>query len=119
VDLGNALAQLKGGKLRGLGVTSAARTPLAPAVPAIAEEFKEYELIAWFALVAPAGTPSAVVSELHGRVAAALAKPEVTSRFATLGTDVAPMNPQQLGAFIQSEIVKWARMTKAAGIEPQ
>jgi len=118
-DLANGLAQVKGGKLRGIAVTSEKRSALAPDLPAIAEELPGYELIAWFALVAPAGTPSAVVSELHGRVAAALAKPEVTSRFATLGTDVAPMNPQQLGAFIQSEIVKWARMTKAAGIEPQ
>ena len=118
-DLANALAQQKGGKLRGLAVTSAKRTTLAPDVPAIAEELPGYELIAWFALVAPAGTPAATVNQLHGRVVGALAKPEVASRFATLGTDVAPLNPRELGAFIESEIAKWARMVKAAGIEPQ
>ena len=60
-DLANALAQQKGGKLRGLAVTSAKRSPLAPDVPAIAEELKGYELIAWFALMAPAGTPQEIV----------------------------------------------------------
>jgi len=118
-DLANGLAQAKGGKLRGIAVTSGKRSALAPDVPAIAEELPGYELIAWFALVAPAGTSPATVTRLHGVVDAALRKPEVASRFATLGTDVAPLNPQQLGGFIQSEIAKWARMTKAAGIEPQ
>jgi tripartite-type tricarboxylate transporter receptor subunit TctC len=118
-DLANALAQQKGGKLRGIAVTSAKRSSLAPDVPAIAEELPGYELIAWFALVAPAGTPAPIVSQLHGRVASTLAKPEVASRFGVLGTDVAPMNPRELGAFIESEIAKWARMVKAAGIEPQ
>lgn len=118
-DLANALAQAKGGKLRGLGVTSRQRSPLAPEVPAIAEEIKGYELIAWFALMAPAGTPKDVVAKLHEASARALAKPEVTARFATLGTDVAPMNPEELGAFIRAEIAKWARMTKEAGIKPE
>ncbi|HEX9185365.1 MAG TPA: tripartite tricarboxylate transporter substrate binding protein, partial [Burkholderiales bacterium] len=60
-----------------------------------------------------------VVARLHQLTAASLAKPEVAARFATLGTDVAPMNPGELGAFIRSEIAKWAKMTKEAGIEPQ
>jgi tripartite-type tricarboxylate transporter receptor subunit TctC len=118
-DLANALAQQKGGKLRGLAVTSEKRSPLAPDVPAIAEELKGYELIAWFALMAPAGTPADIVNRLHGATAAALAKPEVVARYANLGTDVAPMNPQQLGEFIRSEIAKWGRMAKEAGIQPQ
>ena len=118
-DLANALAQQKGGKLRGLAVTSEKRSALARDVPAIAEELPGYELIAWFALMAPAGTPPEIVVRLHQLTAASLAKPEVVARFAALGTDVAPMNPEQLGAFIRSEIAKWARMTKEAGIEPQ
>ena len=118
-DLANALAQQKGGKLRGLAVTSEKRSPLAPDVPAIAEELKGYELIAWFALMAPSGTPADIVNRLHGATAAALAKPDVVARYANLGTDVAPMNPQQLGEFIKSEIAKWGRMAKEAGIQPQ
>src|SRR5262245_31407609 len=76
VDLGNALGQLKGGKLRGLGVTSGHRTPLAQDVPAIAEELKGYELIAWFALMAPAGTPKEIVQRLYEVTNAGLSKLE-------------------------------------------
>jgi tripartite-type tricarboxylate transporter receptor subunit TctC len=118
-DLANALAQIKGGKLRGLAVTSQKRSPLAADVPAIAEELPGYELIAWFAIVAPAATPQPVVARLHDVTAKSLAKPEVADRFAKLGTDVAPMNPEQLGGFIRSEIEKWAKMAKAAGIKPE
>jgi tripartite-type tricarboxylate transporter receptor subunit TctC len=118
-DLANALAQQKGGKLRGLAVTSEKRSSLAPEIPAIAEELKGYELIAWFALMAPAGTPKDVVASLHGATAKALAKPEMVARFGTLGTDIAPMDPAQLEAFIKSEIAKWARMAREAGIQPQ
>jgi tripartite-type tricarboxylate transporter receptor subunit TctC len=118
-DLANGLAQMKGEKLRPIAVTSEKRSRLAPEIPALAEELPGYELIAWFALMAPAGTSPDTVARLHKIVDASLAKPEVAARFAALGTDVAPMNPQQLAAFIQSEIAKWAKMTKEAGIEPQ
>jgi tripartite-type tricarboxylate transporter receptor subunit TctC len=119
VDLGNALAQQKGGKLRGLAVTSAKRTPLAPDVPAVAEELKGYELIAWFALMAPAGTPPDIVQRLHDVTVKGLAAPAVKEKFAAIGTDVAPMNPAELGKFIQSEIAHWAKLVKLAGIQPE
>jgi tripartite-type tricarboxylate transporter receptor subunit TctC len=118
-DLANALAQIKGGKLRGIAVTSAKRSPLASDVPAIAEELPGYELIAWFALVAPAGTPAAVIARAHEVTARSLAKPEVKGRFDALGTDVAPLNPEQLAGFIKSEITKFARLAKEAGIQPE
>jgi tripartite-type tricarboxylate transporter receptor subunit TctC len=118
-DLANALAQIKGGKLRGIAVTSAKRSPLAPDVPAIAEELPGYELIAWFALVAPAGTPAPVITRVHDITAKSLAKPEVKARFDALGTDVAPLNPEQLGGFIKSEIANFARLAKQAGIQPE
>jgi tripartite-type tricarboxylate transporter receptor subunit TctC len=119
VDLGNAIAQAKGGKLRGLGVTSAKRTPLAPDQPAIAEELPGYELIAWFALVAPAKTPTNAIQRLHESAAKALAKPEVKEKFAAIGVDVAPMAPAELGKFIQSEIAHWAKLVKLANIQPE
>ncbi|HTN26513.1 MAG TPA: tripartite tricarboxylate transporter substrate binding protein [Burkholderiales bacterium] len=119
VDLGNALAQQKGGKLKGLAVTSAKRTPLASDVPAIDEELKGYELIAWFALVAPAGTPKDVVQALHDATVKGIAKPEVREKFAAIGTDVAPLGPDELGRFIQSEIAAWAKLVKLAGIPPE
>jgi tripartite-type tricarboxylate transporter receptor subunit TctC len=119
VDLGNALAQAKGGKLRGLAVTSAKRTPLAPELPALAEELPGYELIAWFALVAPAKTPPDIVRKVHGATASALAKPEVREKFAAIGTDIALLDPQQLGRFIEAEIAHWAKLVKLAGIQPE
>jgi tripartite-type tricarboxylate transporter receptor subunit TctC len=118
-DLANALAQIKGGKLRGIAVTAQKRSPLAPDVPSLAEELPGYELIAWFALVAPAGTPAPVVARLHEVTAAALAKPDVAARFAGLGTDVAPSSPGELAGFIRSEIDKFARLAKQAGIQPE
>jgi tripartite-type tricarboxylate transporter receptor subunit TctC len=119
VDLGNALAQAKGGKLRGLAVTSAKRTPLAPDLPALAEELPGYELIAWFALVAPAKTPQEIVRKTYSATALALAKPEVREKFALIGADVAPLDPAQLARFIDGEIAHWAKLVKLAGIEPE
>jgi tripartite-type tricarboxylate transporter receptor subunit TctC len=118
-DLANALAQQKGGKLKGLAVTSEKRSPLAPDVPAIAEELKGYELIAWFALMAPAGTPKEIVQMLSDTTLKSIRKNEIKEKFALLGTDIAPMDPVQLEAFIKSEIAKWAKMAKEAGIQPQ
>ena len=119
VDLSNALPQMKGGKLRGYAVTSEKRTPLAPDVPAMAEELKGYDLIAWFAIMAPAGTPKDIVQLLFDTGSKAIQKNEVKEKFANIGTDVAPMNPAQLGAFIKSEITKWAALVKQAGIQPE
>jgi tripartite-type tricarboxylate transporter receptor subunit TctC len=119
VDMANAQAQVKGGKLRGLGVTSGKRSPLAPDMPAIAEELPGYEIIAWFALVAPAKLPDALVQRLNDANMKALAKPDVKDKFALVGTDVAPMGPAELGRFIQSEVAHWAKLVKLAGIEPE
>ena len=71
------------------------------------------------ALVAPANVPQATIARLHDVAAKSLAKPDVKARFDALGTDVAPMNPEELGAFIRAEIAKWAKMAKAAGIQPE
>lgn len=119
VDLANALAQLKGGKLQGIAVTSEKRTPLAPDVPAVAEALPGYELIAWMALMAPAGTPRDVIARVHDAAARSLAKPSFGEAFSRIGMDVGPMNSEQLARFIQLEIVKWAKLAKEAGIQPE
>ena len=119
VDLGNALAQAKGGKLRGLAVTSHKRTPLAPDLPALAEELKGYELIAWFALMAPAKTPADVVQKVHDAAVKSLAKPDVKEKYGVIGIDPAPMNSAELAKFIQSEISHWAKLVKLANIQPE
>ena len=119
VDLGNAIAQAKGGKLRGLGVTSQKRTSLAPDMPAIAEELPGYELIAWFALMAPAKTPADVVQKVHDAAVKSLGKPEVKEKYATIGIDPAPLNAAELGRFIESEIEHWRKLVKLANIQPE
>lgn len=119
VDMANALAQQKGGKLRGLGVTSGKRSSLAADVPAIAEELPGYEIIAWFGLVAPAKLPQAVVQRLNEANMKALGRSEIKEKFAAIGTEVAPLDPAQFGRFIQSEVAHWARLVKLANIQPE
>jgi tripartite-type tricarboxylate transporter receptor subunit TctC len=119
VDLANALAQAKGGKLRGLAVTSARRSSLAPDLPPIAQELPGYEIIAWFGLVAPAKTPDPVVQRLNDVLMKALARPDVREKFGAIGADVQPMNPAEFGKFIQAEVANWAKLVKLAGIQPE
>ena len=118
-DLAVAMPQIRGGKMKGLGVTSPQRSPLAPQLPAIAETFPGFETRIWYGLVAPAGTPKAVITKVHDVVAASLAKPEVSSKLASLGLEPAPMAPEAFGEFIRQEIVKWTREIREAGIEPE
>ena len=118
-DFAVGLGQVKGGKLKGLGVTSAQRTALAPDIPAIAEEIPGYEIVLWYGLVAPAGTPREAVHKIHQVVRAAMAKPEFKSRFDNFGVEPAPMDPEQFGEYIKREIDKWSRDIRQAGIQPE
>lgn len=118
-DFAVSMPQIQGGKMKGLGVTSPQRTPLAPDLPAIAEMFPGFETRIWYGLVAPANTPKPVVTRLHAIVAASLGKPEVNARLAGLGLEPAPLSPEEFGEFIKKEIAKWTREVREAGIEPQ
>src|SRR6266852_2528759 len=116
-DFAVGLAQFRGGKLKALGVTSARRTPLAPEIPAIAEEIPGYEIVLWYGLVAPAGTPREAVNRIYESAAAAMAKPEFKARFSAFGVDPAPLGPAEFGDYIRHETEKWTRDIKQAGIE--
>jgi tripartite-type tricarboxylate transporter receptor subunit TctC len=118
-DFAVGLGQVKGGKLRGLGVTSAQRTPLAPEIPAIGEEVPGYEVVLWYGLVAPAGTPREALNRIYESASAAMARPEFKARFAAFGVDPAPMGPGEFGDYIKKEIEKWSRDIRQAGIEPE
>jgi tripartite-type tricarboxylate transporter receptor subunit TctC len=118
-DMVTGAPQIKSGKVRALGVTSKKRDPLLPDVPAIAETVKDFELIAWFALFAPAGTPNTIVDRLATESAKILARSDVRERFAVMGIQVAPMAPAELGEFQKSELAKWAKLAKAANIIPE
>ena len=119
VDLGNAMAQARGGNLRALAVTSASRNPLAPEWPAVAETLPGFDLTSWFGIVGPAGIPRDVVDKLNAAITQALKQPEVKANLATLGTTPMPLAPEQLKAFIVTEIAKWIRLARDANLQPE
>ena len=119
VDAGNAMAQAKGGAMRGLGVTSTKRSLLAPEWPAIAEVLPGFDITAWFAIVGPAGMAKEVVDKLNAATTTALAQPELKARLASIGITPMPMAPEPLKTFIATEITKWTRLVKDANIQPE
>jgi tripartite-type tricarboxylate transporter receptor subunit TctC len=111
--------QVKGDKLRALAVTTAKRSSLFPDLPTMAEAgLKGYETSTWGGLLAPAGTPKDVVAKLNAEVGKALADPDVREKLAAAGIEPVGGTPQQFSDFIQAEIARWAKVAKAAGIQP-
>lgn len=120
-DAATGLPQVKAGKLRALGVSSAQRSPLAPQVPTIAEAgVKGYEMGYWFAAYAPASTSPAVISRLNELLVKA-AKSEAARKafYEPTGTEVFTTSPEELAKFQTGESQKWGRIVKAAGIEAE
>ena len=114
------IPQVRAGRLRALGVTSATRNPALPEVPTVIEAgLPGYESVQWSGLLAPAGTPREIISKLHKEAVAILRTPEARERLRGDGSEVVASAPDEFAAFIQAEIVKWARVVKAAGIQPE
>ena len=120
-DLAVTLQQVKAGKIRALAVTSRQRTALAPDVPTVNEAagLKDYELIAWFALFAPAATPKDVVVKLNEAVRRSAGTADLKERFTPVGLDVATGSPEELAARVKVEAAKWSKAMSEAGIEPE
>ena len=118
-DLGNAQAQIKGGKVKAFGVTSARRAPQVPDLPAIAEQVPGYELVPWFALMAPANVPKEVATKLTTTLQKVLAAPEVKQKMNAAGLDIDSTDAAGLAKLIDSEIKRWGQLTKAAKIEAE
>jgi tripartite-type tricarboxylate transporter receptor subunit TctC len=118
-DFAVGLSHMKSGKLRALGVTSAQRTRLAPDIAAIGEAIPGYEVVLWYGLVAPAGTPRAAINRIYEAVTSSMERTDFKSRFAGFGVDPSPMGPDRFGEYIRSEIEKWSRDIKQAGIKPE
>jgi tripartite-type tricarboxylate transporter receptor subunit TctC len=107
---------LQSGALRPLAVTGLKRTALLPNIPTIAElAIPGFEATAWHGLVAPAGTPKEAIATLHRAMMATLNDPDVRKSLTDLGLDVAGSTPDELAAYIKSEIPKWAAIVKASG----
>ncbi len=115
-----AMPHIKAGKLRALAVTGAQRSPALPEAPTIAEQgFPKFEATAWYGVLAPAGTPRPVVTRLHGATVKALQLPDVKERLGNVGFELVGSTPEQFGAYIKSEIIKWAKVVKASGAKPE
>ncbi|TAG74819.1 MAG: tripartite tricarboxylate transporter substrate binding protein, partial [Burkholderiales bacterium] len=118
-DLGNAQAQIKGGKVKAFGVTSTRRAPQLPDLPAITEQVPGYELVPWFALVGPANMPKDVVAKLESTMKKVLAMPEVKAKMNGAGLDIDSTDAAGLAKLIDSEVKRWGQLTKAAKIEAE
>ena len=115
-----ALAQVKGGKVHALAVSSPKRSAMLPDVPTTVEAgFPKSEYMLWVGMWLPAKTPPAIVQKLHAATVKALGEPEVKERLAKLGADPMPMSMPEFEAFMRSEVDDAMRIAKAAGIKPQ
>lgn len=119
VDLGNAMAQTKGGKLRPLGITAPKRSALVGNWPALAETLPGFDITAWFAIAGPAGLPKDVVDKLNGAVSQALSQPAVQEKLAGIGIQTTPMAPAELKTFVDKEVGKWVRLAREANVQPE
>jgi tripartite-type tricarboxylate transporter receptor subunit TctC len=114
-----ALPHVKAGKLRPLAVASTTRTPLLPEVPTVDQSgLKGYESIAWYGLLAPAGTPNQVVDRLHAELAKSVQTPEVRDNLLRQGTEIIASTPARFAQVIREDIVKWTKVVKAAAVKP-
>ena len=114
----SVLNHIKAGRLTALAVTSAQRTPLAPDVPTVAETLPGYEVELVYAVVAPTGTPAAIIDKLNAELNLALKDPELRERLLGQGFEVRTSTPEQLGQYIKSEIRKWSGIVKESGVKP-
>ena len=118
--LDTAIGQLKGGKVRALGVTSKTRNAAVPDIASIAEQgYPNFEIGLWFGVWAPAGTPAAVVKKINLDVNQSMLDPEVKTAYETKGIKATPMSPTEFSKFVREEMAKYQKIAKEANIEPQ
>jgi tripartite-type tricarboxylate transporter receptor subunit TctC len=117
--LSSGLPYIKQKQVRLLAVSSAKRVALLPDVPTMAEALPGYDVSSWYAVLAPAGTPRAIIDRLHQASVAAVTTPEVQAKLATAGVDVETLTPQQLYAKLSADLERWGKVVKAAGMKQQ
>ena len=113
---GLVLSQVKSGRLTVLAVTSRERSALVPGVPAISEFVPRFEAQSWVGVLAPAGTPRAVIAKLNEALRTSIAQPDARERFAQQGYEIVGSTPEQFGAWIRSESDKWGKIIRERGI---
>jgi tripartite-type tricarboxylate transporter receptor subunit TctC len=119
-DVSTTLPQIRAAKVKGLGVSSLRRSPLAPDLPTMIEEgIPSYEMIGWFAAFVPSKTPKPIVDKLNSAIKAAIEDKGVEETLLKAGIEPLTSTPEELRAYVVSETKKWADIVKAAGIEPE
>jgi tripartite-type tricarboxylate transporter receptor subunit TctC len=114
----SAVGPIKSGKIRALAVTTLKRSPLVPDLPTVAETgLKGFEANNWYGIVVPAKTPRAIVMRFNKEATVALNTPDIKEMLFKQGLDVAPESPEAFGAYIKSELAKWGKVVKAAGLK--
>ena len=114
----SALPLIKAGRMRGIAVTSAARSKAMPELPSVAESgLPGYDVVAWFGMLAPAGTPAAIINKLQSEAKRALNTPEVMRRMEVEGTDIVGNAPQEFSREVQAEYEKWRALVKKTGMK--
>jgi tripartite-type tricarboxylate transporter receptor subunit TctC len=113
------IPHVKNGRLRALGVTSSKRTSVMPDVPTVAESVPGYESVQWSGFLAPAGTPREIITALHREITAIVKSPEARERLASETAEVVASTPEEFAQFIKAETSKWAKVAKAAGVQPE
>ena len=117
-DLSSVMPQVKAGRLRALGVTGARRSPLAPELPTIAESgLPGYEAIGWFAVLAPAATPRAIVARLNAEIVKGVTSADAREKLAAFGGDVVANTPAEFATRLQDDLAKWGRLIRTIGLQ--
>jgi tripartite-type tricarboxylate transporter receptor subunit TctC len=114
-NIPTAMEFVRGGKLRGLAVTGAARSETLPELPTVADFLPGYEATSWYGLGAPKGTPADIIEKLNREVNAILADPKTKARFAELGATLLPGSPAEFGKLVADETEKWGKVVKFSG----
>ena len=110
------LPQIRAGRIRGLAVSTAKRSAFAPELPTVAEAgLGGFDVFGWNGLLAPAGTPKAVIAKLHDEITRALRIPEVRERIAGFGFEPVGNSPEEFGEFVKADIARWAKVAKESG----
>ena len=114
-----ALTQMKANRVRAIAISSGKRSALAPDLPTVAEAgFPGFETDTWYGVLAPGRTPTAIVNKLNADIAQVLKSPDAQTQLAQQGAEVAGGSPREFRAFAESEVKRWSKVIKAAGIEP-
>jgi tripartite-type tricarboxylate transporter receptor subunit TctC len=116
--LPSMLPHVQAGRIRALGVTGAARAPLMPDVPPIAETVPGYEVTTWYSFVAPSGTPKSAIDRLNAEISAIVESPQVKERLRDQGVEANAMKPAELAALYRAESDKWAKVIRDAKVAP-